>query len=66
MMRENVYTEETRGRKKMKDGVRSKRKEGKAGGRLENGKERMKNLENLGNRLRERSCNDIYGSLKLA
>ena len=46
--------------------VRSKRKEGEAGGRLENGKERMKNLENLGNRLRERSCNDIYGSLKLA
>ena len=54
------------GRKKMKDGVRSRRKEGEAGGRLENGKERMKNLENLGNRLRERSCNDIYGSLKLA
>ena len=66
MMKENVYTEETRGRKKMKDGVRSKRKGGEAGGRLENGKERMKNLENLGNRLRERSCNDIYGSLKLA
>ena len=66
MMRENVYTEETRGRKKMRDGVRSKRKEGEAGGRLENGKERMKNLENLGNRLRERSCYDIYGSLKLA
>ena len=52
--------------KKMKDGVRSKRKEGEAGGRLENGKESKKNLENLGNRLRERSCNDIYGSLKLA
>lgn len=63
MKKENVYTEETRGRKKMKDGVRSRRKEGEAGGRLENGKERMKNL---GNRLRERSCNDIYGSLKLA
>ena len=53
-------------RKKIKDGVRSKRKEREAGGRLENGKERIKNLENLGNRLRERSCNDIYGSLKLA
>ena len=50
----------------MNDGVRSKRKGGEAGGRLENGKERMKNLENLGNKLRERSCNNIYGSLKLA
>ena len=66
MMKENVYTEETRGRKKMRDGVRSKRKGGEAGGRLENGKERIKNLENLGNRLRERSCYDIFGSLKLA
>ena len=29
MKKENVYTEETRGRKKMRDGVRSKRKEEK-------------------------------------
>ena len=50
----------------MRDGVRSKRKGEEAGGGLENGKERMKNLENLGNRLRERSCYGIYGSLKLA
>lgn len=64
MMKENVYIEEIRGRKKMRDGVWSKRKGGEVGGRLENGKERIKNLENLGNRLREWSCYDIYGFLK--
>ena len=61
-----MFIQRKPGEKKDEGWVRSKRKGGEAGGRLENGKERMKNLENLGNRLRERSCYGIYGSLKLA